>query len=254
MSDPLVRIVNLRKSFGSVEVLRGVNLELARGQVMCIVGPSGSGKSTLLRCVNFLEPADAGRIYVDGELMGVVERDGRLHERSEREIDQQRARIGMVFQQFNLFAHKTALENVALAPVLVLGQSRSAAMHEARKLLTDVGLEHRLDAYPRHLSGGEQQRVAIARALAMQPKLMLFDEPTSALDPEKVGEVLRVMKALAAQGMTMMVVTHEIGFAREAADVVVFMDAGEVVEMGTPAQVLDERKSERTRAFLSRIA
>ena len=254
MSEPAVRIVGLHKSFGGVEVLRGVDLELARGQVMCIVGPSGSGKSTLLRCVNHLEPPDAGRIYIDGELMGVEERGGVLHERAERDVDRQRARIGMVFQQFNLFAHKTALENVALAPMLVLERSREQAFGAARKLLVDVGLEHRLNSYPRHLSGGEQQRVAIARALAMEPKLMLFDEPTSALDPEKVGEVLRVMKDLAARGMTMMVVTHEIAFAREAADLVVFMDAGEIVEMGTPAQVLDERRSERTRAFLSRIA
>ncbi|MFT7838586.1 amino acid ABC transporter ATP-binding protein [Saccharothrix sp. BKS2] len=249
----LVRAVGVRKSFGAVEVLRGVDLEVAAGEVVCLLGPSGAGKSTFLRCVNHLETIDAGRIWVDGTPVGFAERGGRLHELPEREVARQRRDIGMVFQRFNLFPHRTALENVAEGPVRVLRRPRREAVEQARALLTRVGLADKVDAYPHRLSGGQQQRVAIARALAMRPKLMLFDEPTSALDPELVGEVLDVMTDLARDGMTMVVVTHEIGFARQVADQVVFLVDGAVVEAGPPAQVLDDPQRQRTRQFLAKV-
>lgn len=254
MTDTLmVEAQQVWKSFGSLDVLKGIDLEIPQGSVTCLIGPSGSGKSTLLRCVNHLEKVTAGRLYVDGELIGYRERDGVLHEISERDAARQRAGIGMVFQQFNLFSHRTALENIMEAPVQVKGVPAAQARQRGLELLDQVGLAHKADAYPLQLSGGQQQRVAIARAVAMDPKLMLFDEPTSALDPELVGEVLRVMKDLAAQGMTMLVVTHEMGFAREVADHVVFMDAGVVVESGPPAAVLDNPQEQRTREFLSNL-
>jgi polar amino acid transport system ATP-binding protein len=234
-------------------VLKGISLEVQRGEVMCLLGPSGSGKSTFLRCINHLEKINSGRLSVDGELVGYREAGGKLHELHEREVAGKRAEIGMVFQHFNLFPHMTAMENVCLAPVRVSGVSRSQARQSGRALLEKVGLGDKLDVYPVALSGGQQQRVAIARALAMQPKLMLFDEPTSALDPELVGDVLDAMRALARDGMTMIVVTHEMGFAREVADSVVFMDEGVVVESGTPAEVLGSPRHERTRAFLSKV-
>lgn len=243
----------LCKSFGQLEVLKGINLRVPKGSVTCLIGPSGSGKSTLLRCVNHLEKITAGRLYVDGELIGYRERDGVLYEISEKEAAQQRAGIGMVFQNFNLFPHRTALENIIEAPIHVAKQPEAQARKRAMELLETVGLAHKADAYPAQLSGGQQQRVAIARAVAMEPKLMLFDEPTSALDPELVSEVLRVMRDLAAQGMTMLVVTHEIGFAREVADQVVFMDGGVVVEEGTPAEVIDNPRHARTKEFLSSL-
>ncbi len=249
----MVRCIDVHKRFGRLEVLRGVNLEVGRGEVVVVVGPSGSGKSTLLRCINHLERLDFGHIYVDGELVGYRERNGKLVEDSEREIARKRASIGMVFQRFNLFPHLTALGNVAEAPIRVKRVSRSEAEALARKLLARVGLAEKMDEHPARLSGGQQQRVAIARALAMQPKLMLFDEPTSALDPELVGEVLDVMKGLAADGMTMIVVTHEMGFAREVASHAVFMDGGVIVEEGTPGELLLSPQHERTKAFLSRI-
>jgi polar amino acid transport system ATP-binding protein len=220
---------------------------------MCIIGPSGSGKTTFLRCINHLEPINAGRIYVDGTLVGYTERGGRLHELHEREVSRRRAGIGMVFQRFNLFPHRTALENVMEGPVIVKKEAKAEAAERAKGLLERVGLADKLDSYPRQLSGGQQQRVAIARALAMRPKLMLFDEPTSALDPELVGEVLDVMRALAAEGMTMVVVTHEIGFAREVADSLVFMDQGVIVERGVPREVIADPQHERTRSFLSKV-
>ena len=220
---------------------------------MCLLGPSGSGKSTLLRCINHLEPIDAGRIYVDDELVGYREQGGRLYELRDREICRKRSEIGMVFQSFNLFPHLNALENVAEAPIRVKRRSRGAAREQAREQLARVGLGDRCESYPRQLSGGQQQRVAIARALAMDPKLMLFDEPTSALDPELVGDVLAVMRDLARQGMTMIVVTHEIGFAREVADTAVFMDGGVTVESGPPRELLERPQHERTRAFLSKV-
>jgi len=241
------------KSFGQLDVLKGIDLQVPRGEVACLIGPSGSGKSTFLRCVNHLEKVTAGRLYVDGELIGYRERDGVLHEISERDAARQRADIGMVFQQFNLFPHRTALENIIEAPVHVKGMSVKDAKRRGMELLEQVGLAHKAGAYPVQLSGGQQQRVAIARAVAMDPKLMLFDEPTSALDPELVGEVLRVMKELANDGMSMLVVTHEMGFAREVADKVVFMDGGRVVESGPPSEVLDNPKEGRTRAFLSSL-
>ncbi|AWO84588.1 ectoine/hydroxyectoine ABC transporter ATP-binding protein EhuA [Gordonia terrae] len=241
------------KSFGSVQVLKGISLEVARGEVLCLIGPSGSGKSTFLRCVNHLEVVNAGRLYVDGDLIGYRERSGKLYEMSAKDAATQRRDIGMVFQHFNLFPHPTALENVIEAPMQVKRQSRSEAVDKARYLLDRVGLSTRADAYPAQLSGGQQQRVAIARALAMDPKLMLFDEPTSALDPELVGDVLKVMRELAASGMTMMVVTHEMGFAREVADQLVFMDGGVVVERGDPREVLSDPKEQRTREFLSKL-
>jgi polar amino acid transport system ATP-binding protein len=252
-ATPLVRAVNVSKSFHGNEVLQGIDLIVERGQVVCLLGPSGSGKTTFLRCINQLEDINGGRIWVDGELTGYVEKGGRLHRRNNKDIARQRRQIGMVFQRFNLFPHMTALENVMEAPVHVGGRSKGEAGRRGLELLDRVGLADRCDHYPAQLSGGQQQRVAIARALAMDPKLMLFDEPTSALDPELVGEVLTVMRELAQQGMTMIVVTHEMGFAREVADRVVFMDAGVVVEEGTPAEVIDNPQHERTKAFLSRI-
>ena len=241
------------KNFGSLEVLRGIDLEVGRGEVLCLIGPSGSGKSTFLRCINHLEKVTAGRLRVDGELMGYREKNGRLHEMSPAEAARRRRDIGMVFQHFNLFSHRTALENIIEAPMQVKGLSRAEATARAEELLDRVGLRAKADAYPAQLSGGQQQRVAIARALAMDPKLMLFDEPTSALDPELVGEVLGVMRDLAVAGMTMVVVTHEMGFAREVADTVAFMDGGVVVESGPPAEVLGTPRNARTRDFLSKI-
>jgi len=244
---------NVHKAFGKVQILKGIDLQVARGEVLCILGPSGSGKSTFLRCVNHLEPTDRGRIYVDGELVGCRPRNGRLYELPDREICRARARMGMVFQHFNLFPHMTVLENLIEGPVRVKGESPDLAVPRARRLLEQVGLAHKEDTYPRQLSGGQQQRVAIARALAMEPLLMLFDEPTSALDPELVGDVLAVMRDLARSGMTMVVVTHEIGFARNVAHTVAFIDGGVVVEAGTPAQVLDHPQFDRTRAFLAKV-
>ncbi len=241
------------KSFGHLEVLKGIDLQVPRGSVTCLIGPSGSGKSTLLRCVNHLEQVNAGRLYVDGELIGYKEKDGVLYEISAKEAARQRADIGMVFQNFNLFPHRTVLDNIIEAPIHVKSQPPATAKKRAMELLEQVGLAHKADAYPVQLSGGQQQRVAIARAVAMQPKLMLFDEPTSALDPELVGEVLQVMRSLAREGMTMLVVTHEIGFAREVADQVAFMDGGVIVEHGTPQQVIDNPQHNRTREFLSNL-
>jgi polar amino acid transport system ATP-binding protein len=249
----MVRAEEVRKRFGRLEVLRGVSVEVQRQEVMCLLGPSGSGKSTFLRCINHLEKIDGGRLSVDGELVGYRQRGDRLYELREREIAAKRAEIGMVFQRFNLFGHLTALGNVIQAPVRVRGMKRDVASERGRALLAGVGLADKVGAYPAQLSGGQQQRVAIARALAMDPKLMLFDEPTSALDPELVGDVLDAMRRLAAGGMTMIVVTHEIGFAREVADTVAFMDAGAIVESGPPAEVLDAPRHERTRAFLSKV-
>jgi polar amino acid transport system ATP-binding protein len=243
----------VHKSFGRLEVLKGIDLEVARGEVCCLLGPSGSGKSTFLRCINHLEKINAGRLSVDGALVGYREHGGKLHELKERETARARSEIGMVFQRFNLFPHMTAVGNVAEAPVQVLGESKSGAIDKARALLDRVGLADKVDTYPAQLSGGQQQRVAIARALAMEPKLMLFDEPTSALDPELVGEVLDVMRGLADDGMTMVVVTHEMGFAREVADTVVFMDGGVVVEEGDPETVIDNPQEERTKAFLGKV-
>ncbi|MFG6195385.1 amino acid ABC transporter ATP-binding protein [Nonomuraea sp. JJY05] len=243
----------VRKSFGKVEVLKGIDLTVHAGQVVCLLGPSGSGKSTFLRCVNHLERLDAGEIWVDGHLVGYRRSGGKKYEMRPREVADQRRDIGMVFQRFNLFPHRTALENVMEAPTHVLGRPREAVRQEALDLLRRVGLEERAGHHPAQLSGGQQQRVAIARALAMKPKLMLFDEPTSALDPELVGEVLDVMKDLAGAGMTMVVVTHEIGFAREVADQVVFMDDGLVVEAGPAAELIARPRHERTRAFLAKV-
>ncbi|MEV4412791.1 amino acid ABC transporter ATP-binding protein [Catellatospora sp. NPDC049609] len=249
----MIRAEGVRKSFGQLEVLSGIDLQVNAGEVCCLLGPSGSGKSTFLRCVNHLETVTAGRLWVDGDLVGYRQRGDRLHELREREVAERRRDIGMVFQRFNLFPHLTALGNVMEAPVHVLREPKAAARQRALALLDRVGLADKAHAYPAMLSGGQQQRVAIARALAMRPKLMLFDEPTSALDPELVGEVLDVMRDLAADGMTMMVVTHEMGFAREAADTVVFMDGGVVVETGTPEQVLGDPRHDRTRAFLAKV-
>jgi polar amino acid transport system ATP-binding protein len=249
----MVRAEGVRKSYGHCDALRGIDLEVVTGEVMCLIGPSGSGKSTFLRCINHLEKVDAGRLEVDGELVGYREHGGRLYELRDREVSAKRAEIGMVFQRFNLFPHMTAVDNVTLGPVTVKGVARAAALERARALLARVGLADKLTAYPNQLSGGQQQRVAIARALAMQPKLMLFDEPTSALDPELVGDVLDVMRGLAEDGMTMVVVTHEIGFAREVGDNLVFMDGGVVVESGPPREVIANPKSERTRAFLAKV-
>ncbi|MFL0175016.1 amino acid ABC transporter ATP-binding protein [Mycobacterium sp. SMC-13] len=249
----MVRAEQVCKSFGALDVLKGVSLDVERGQVLVLVGPSGSGKSTFLRCINHLEQVSAGRLYVDEELVGYRERGGKLHELPPKEAARQRRDVGMVFQHFNLFPHRTALENIIEAPVHVKGVKRDAAVTRARDLLDQVGLSSKADAYPAQLSGGQQQRVAIARALAMEPKLMLFDEPTSALDPELVGDVLAVMKKLAQQGMTMIVVTHEMGFAREVADQLVFMDGGVVVERGAPREVMANPQHERTKAFLSKV-
>jgi len=250
---PLLHAVNVMKAFGNHQVLQGVDFDVHRGEVVCLLGPSGSGKTTLLRLVNQLETLTGGRIWFDGELLGIVERNGKLYARTDRDIARQRSRIGMVFQRFNLFPHKTALENVIEAPRQVKGMPKQQAIAEATELLDRVGLADRAHYYPAQLSGGQQQRVAIARALAMQPELMLFDEPTSALDPELVGEVLSVMRDLASDGMTMIVVTHEMSFAGQVADRVVFMDGGVVVEEGRPAQVLGNPQQERTRSFLRRV-
>ncbi|GLU90159.1 amino acid ABC transporter ATP-binding protein [Agromyces sp. NBRC 114283] len=253
MSDIKVSAQEVHKSFGDTHVLKGIDLEVRRGEVSCLLGPSGSGKSTFLRCINHLESIDSGRIEVDGTLIGYREHGERLHELKPAEAAAQRENIGMVFQRFNLFPHMTALENITCAPVFVKRAQRSEARQRALELLERVGLADKADAYPRELSGGQQQRVAIARALAMTPELMLFDEPTSALDPELVGEVLDVMKSLAESGMTMIVVTHEMGFAREVADTVTFMDGGVVVEHGTPEEVLVRPQHGRTKAFLSKV-
>ncbi|MFI7387932.1 amino acid ABC transporter ATP-binding protein [Streptomyces sp. NPDC049813] len=249
----MVDIKAVHKSFGALEVLRGIDLEVRAGEVTVVLGPSGSGKSTLLRTINHLEKVDSGWISVDGSLVGYRRSGDKLYELREREVLKQRTHIGFVFQNFNLFPHLTVLENVVEAPVAALKRPRAEAAESARRLLERVGLADKADAYPRRLSGGQQQRVAIARALALEPKLLLFDEPTSALDPELVGEVLDVIKDLADQGTTMIVVTHEIGFAREVADTVVFMDEGRIVERGTPGDVLDAPREERTRAFLSKV-
>ncbi|MET7339524.1 amino acid ABC transporter ATP-binding protein [Nonomuraea sp. NPDC005650] len=253
MTVPMVHAHAVRKHFGHLEVLKGIDLDVQPGEVVVILGPSGSGKSTFLRCVNHLETIDGGSIFVDGELIGFQASGGKVRHLRKRDITRQRREIGMVFQQFNLFPHFTVLQNVMEAPVGVRRESREQARERALGLLRRVGLEDKAGSYPRQLSGGQQQRVAIARALAMRPKLMLFDEPTSALDPELVGEVLATMKGLAEDGLTMIVVTHEIGFAREVADRVVFMDGGVVVESGTPKEVLDNPTSPRTKAFLSRV-
>jgi ABC superfamily ATP binding cassette transporter, ABC protein len=249
----MISAQNVHKSFGQFEVLKGIDLEVQPGEVACLLGPSGSGKSTFLRCVNHLDKATAGRLYVDGELIGYREKNGILYEISEKQAAQQRSDIGMVFQSFNLFPHRTVIENIIEAPMQVKKVPEDKARKRAMELLDDVGLAAKADNYPVQLSGGQQQRVAIARAVAMDPKLMLFDEPTSALDPELVGEVLRVMKDLAAQGMTMLVVTHEMGFAREVADKIFFMDGGVVLESGTPAEVLDNPQQPRTKEFLSSL-
>ena len=253
MSDLVVCASDVHKRFGRLEVLCGISLEVRKGETVCIIGPSGSGKTTFVRCVNHLEKIDSGRIEVNGHLIGYREEGGKLVEDSERSIAKQRTQIGMVFQRFNLFPHRTALENVIEAPVHVLGVPREQAVSDAEVLLARVGLTGKRDAYPGKLSGGQQQRVAIARALAMKPALMLFDEPTSALDPELIGEVLSVMEELVHEGMTMIVVTHEMGFAREAADRVVMMDEGVVVEEGPPEQLFTSAESDRTRQFLSKI-
>ena len=252
MTD-MVRADNVHKSFGSLEVLKGVDLVVKPGEVCCVLGPSGSGKSTFLRCINHLEKVNAGRIFVDGELMGYRERKGKLHELGEKDVARQRRSIGMVFQRFNLFPHMTVLQNVMEAPCRVKGESKAEVRDRAAALLDRVGLADKTGSYPSQLSGGQQQRVAIARALAMRPKLMLFDEPTSAHDPELVGEVLDVMKDLARDGMTMVVVTHEIGFAREVGDKLIFMDGGVVVEEGDPREVIGNPQQERTKAFLSKV-
>ncbi|MEV6019445.1 MULTISPECIES: amino acid ABC transporter ATP-binding protein [unclassified Streptomyces] len=253
MSAPMVRAEGVRKHFGKLEVLKGIDLTVERGQVCCLLGPSGSGKSTFLRCINHLEKVDGGKLTVDGDLVGYRQQGTRLYELREREVAERRRNIGMVFQRFNLFPHMTAVENVSEAPLKVAKISKSQAREQAHQLLEQVGLGDRAHNYPSQLSGGQQQRVAIARALAMKPQLMLFDEPTSALDPELVGEVLDVMRQLAADGMTMVVVTHEIGFAREVGDTAVFMDNGVVVEAGDPRTVLVAPEQERTRAFLSKV-
>jgi polar amino acid transport system ATP-binding protein len=249
----VVRSVGVQKYFGRLHVLKGVDMEVSRGETVCIIGPSGSGKSTFLRCVNHLERIDDGRIEVNGHLIGYREKNGRLVEDSEKNIARQREEIGMVFQRFNLFPHKTALGNVVEAPIKVRGIDRAHAEDAGRSLLTRVGLADKFDVYPGKLSGGQQQRVAIARALAMNPALMLFDEPTSALDPEVTGEVLEVMESLAREGMTMIVVTHEMGFARIAADRVLMMDDGRIIEEGTPEHFFTEPREERTKQFLSKI-
>jgi polar amino acid transport system ATP-binding protein len=249
----MVHAQQVHKSFGANEVLKGIDFQVASGQVVCLLGPSGSGKSTFLRCINHLEKINAGRLYVDGELVGYRQVGDKLHELPEKEVARKRTEIGMVFQHFNLFPHMTALGNIMEAPTRVKGEPKDEVRARAMELLSKVGLADRAKAYPRQLSGGQQQRVAIARALAMRPKLMLFDEPTSALDPELVGDVLAVMRDLARSGMTMIVVTHEIGFAREVADTVVFMDAGVVVESGPPSEVISNPQHTRTQAFLSQV-
>ena len=253
MTRPLVAIRSVSKNFGEFQALNRVSLDVGAGEVLCLIGASGSGKTTLLRCINQLTSIDSGGIWLDGELLGVREEGGRLHRLTERQIARQRLKTGMVFQRFNLFPHKTALENITEGPVQVQGRKPEEVRAEAMELLGRVGLVAKADAYPSQLSGGQQQRVAIARALAMKPMLMLFDEPTSALDPELVGEVLAVMKELARSGMTMMVVTHELGFAREVADTVVYMDHGAIVESGPAADVLGKPREVRTQSFLSAV-
>ena len=252
-SVPMVDAQRVMKSFGSHIVLRDISLTVKRGEVMCLVGPSGSGKSTFLRCINHLEQVNAGRLLVDGKLVGYAERNGKLHELKPRDAAAQRRDVGMVFQRFNLFPHFTALENVVEAPIRVKGMNKAKAQERGKELLARVGLAQKFNSYQGHLSGGQQQRVAIARALAMDPKLMLFDEPTSALDPEMIKEVLDVMLSLAKEGMTMLVVSHEMGFARAAADRVIFMDQGEIIEQGSPDEVFSQPKEERTRKFLKHI-
>ena len=253
MIEPALRVEGVRKSYGTVEVLKGIDMQVKPGEVACLVGPSGSGKSTFLRCINHLEKINSGRLYVHGELVGYQEKKGRLYELTDREVCRKRAEIGMVFQSFNLFQHMSVLENIIEAPTRVLKISKEEAVIHARELLELVGLSGREDSLPKQLSGGQQQRVAITRALAMRPKLMLFDEPTSALDPELVGEVLAAMQDLANSGMTMIVVTHEMGFARKVADTVAFMDAGLIVETGPPDQLLDSPQHERTKSFFSKV-
>jgi polar amino acid transport system ATP-binding protein len=253
MPTPMVLAESVHKSFGRLEVLRGIDLEVAPSEVMCIVGPSGSGKSTFLRCINHLEKIDAGRLSVDGELVGYREHGGKIYELPDSEVCRKRAEIGMVFQRFNLFPHMTSIENITEAPIRVKGEPERVAVERGKALLDRVGLADKVDVYPNQLSGGQQQRVAIARALAMQPKLMLFDEPTSALDPELVGDVLDVMRGLAQDGMTMIVVTHEMGFAREVGDALVFMDGGVIVESGNPRDVLANPQHARTKSFLSKV-
>jgi polar amino acid transport system ATP-binding protein len=252
-TGPMVKAEGVHKFFGRLHVLRGIDLEVEAGEVMCVIGPSGSGKSTFLRCINHLEKIDSGRLWVDGDLVGYRQRGEKLHEMREREVAAQRRDIGMVFQRFNLFPHMTALENIMEAPVQVKGEPKSVVRERAMDLLDRVGLSDKVASYPSQLSGGQQQRVAIARALAMEPKLMLFDEPTSALDPELVGDVLDVMRRLAVDGMTMVVVTHEMGFAREVGDSLVFMDAGAIVEQGRPRDVLTDPQHQRTQDFLSKV-
>jgi polar amino acid transport system ATP-binding protein len=253
MATPMVLAEGVHKCYGRLEVLRGINLAVAPREVLCIVGPSGSGKSTFLRCINHLEKIDAGRLSVDGELVGYRQHGDKIYELPDREVCRKRAEIGMVFQRFNLFPHMTALQNIMEAPMRVKGEPQKEVEERGRALLARVGLADKLDVYPNQLSGGQQQRVAIARALAMQPKLMLFDEPTSALDPELVGDVLDAMRGLAQDGMTMVVVTHEMGFAREVGDSLVFMDGGVIVESGNPRDVLANPQHERTRSFLSKV-
>ncbi|WP_128978142.1 amino acid ABC transporter ATP-binding protein [Streptomyces roseicoloratus] len=253
MTEPMVKAEGVHKSYGAAHILRGIDLEVQNGEVFCLVGPSGSGKSTFLRCINHLERIDGGRLSVDGQLVGYRQKGDKLYELKDSEVAAQRRDIGMVFQRFNLFPHMTALANVMEAPIQVKGESKAVARERAERLLDRVGLRDRMGNYPSQLSGGQQQRVAIARALAMQPKLMLFDEPTSALDPELVGDVLDVMRQLAEDGMTMIVVTHEMGFAREVGDNLVFMDGGVVVESGHPRDVLTNPQHDRTKAFLSKV-
>jgi len=253
MTEPIVRIIDVRKSFGEDEILKGITFDIAPSSVVCIAGPSGSGKSTLLRCINQLETINSGEIYVEDQLVGYTREGGRVRAAREREIAAFRTRVGMVFQQFNLFPHMTVTENIIEAPVKVQKRGKAEAAAHAHEMLARVGLADKANAYPRQLSGGQQQRVAIARALAMRPSVMLFDEPTSALDPEMVGEVLTVMKELAEDGMTMIVVTHELGFAREVGDSIMFMDEGVVVEHGPSHDVLNNPTHARTRAFVESI-
>lgn len=253
MTTPMVEAIGVRKSYFGVEVLKGVDLTVTRGEVTCLIGPSGSGKSTLLRCINHLEKHDAGELRVDGELVGYEARNGKLYELSDKRICGERAQIGMVFQRFNLFQHLTALENITVGQIRVKGIKENTAVAKARELLARVGLDDKEQHYPSQLSGGQQQRVAIARALAMEPKLMLFDEPTSALDPELVGEVLDVMKDLARSGMTMIVVTHEMNFAREVANTVYFLDGGVIEESGAPNVILTNPNTARLQSFLSKV-
>lgn len=249
----MIKVESISKSFGSLQVLKDINLKISPGEVVVVIGPSGSGKSTLLRCMNYLEQIDKGKIYIDGKLLGKIEVNGKLVKAPAKEVYKMRENIGMVFQRFNLFPHRTVLENVFEAPVLVKRVSKQDATRQALVLLEKVGLEEKANAYPSQLSGGQQQRVAIARALAMEPKIMLFDEPTSALDPELVGEVLAVMKDLAKEGMTMVVVTHEMAFAKEVADRVLFMDEGKIVEQGPPSKIFTNPSHPRTREFLAKI-